>query len=92
MQSQVDLEVVSRRAAHRPILQEKTGAWQQALLVLGALPQHAILPDTITLNAILSAMEKSRQWRKARQCFLGRVGASDASLDYMASSGIRLML
>ena len=46
------------------VVQEKAGEWQCSMLVFDTL-QHALLPDTISFNAVLSAMEKKQKWMQA---------------------------
>ena len=47
------------------VREEKAGAWQYAMLVFDTIQQLAMVPDTISLNAVLSAMEKSQRWTQA---------------------------
>ncbi|CAE7941187.1 unnamed protein product [Symbiodinium sp. KB8] len=55
------------------LFNEKAGEWKCAMLVFDTLQLYALLPDTISFNAVLSAMEKTQKWMQA-VCLLKQSG------------------
>ncbi|CAE8587716.1 unnamed protein product, partial [Polarella glacialis] len=44
---------------------ERSSQWQQALEVMGSLPDRGLRPDLVTCNIAMSACVKGHQWLNA---------------------------
>ena len=70
---------------------QKTGEWEKALGVLGAMDQAQVEPNIYTYNAALSAFEKGGEWEKALAAFesLVKQGLQPNTITILAVSNSR---